>query len=158
MWPSVQNWTEIATLLGRDRSVASGDAVFLLPGCLSYSRWRLSDLRKSFSLMNSWCHRLWDFVVSSPRERFNVHCIFIRNLSVLIFRSNTEIQPAAFKMLGWGKVEEHKAPAKCHVRIFAFLNVSKEERLSFSYAKEQIYSIDPSSHTFQEIKDLSSKR
>lgn len=31
-----------------------------------------------------------------PRERINIHCIFMRTLSILIFSSNTEIRPAGF--------------------------------------------------------------
>ena len=152
----MHNWTEIAMHIGRDRSPAPGDAIFLLPVRLSYGRWWLSDLCKSFSCMNSWCHKLWDFVVWSARETFSTR-IFIRNLSVLIFASNIEVQPGASKMFEWGKVEEHKTPGWCHIRIPAILYVSKEQGSNLSYAKELIYCIDPSSHTFQEIKDLSSR-
>lgn len=168
----MQNWTEIATVTGRDRSLAQPQeipfslslAISATAGEGSQASVNPSPLRVPVATASEilWFHL--------PRERINIHCIFMSNLSVLIFSSNIENQPAAFKCLDGEKLGNIRLQRDATLRISAILNVSKEQGSSFSYAKANIdvcakhrcipmiYSIGPSSHAFQKIKDLASNK
>lgn len=52
-------------------------------------------------------------------------------------------------MLEWGRVEEHKAAAQGHIRIFAIFSVSEEQEYSFGLCERGDLQLELSSHAWR---------